>query len=151
MVHIEEGIFEKVLNELWEYVKSHDMILAVDRFSVKITKEITKEVENCLSEAVKNESEDAEKVCRRSCGIRYGEATEWQMKCLDVCLEFWKMTERVTCAERISVQLLEHLYAIETFLKSYGLWYYSYWYTFIDKVVLFIMEFKPPPTVQQEA
>jgi hypothetical protein len=147
MVHIEEEIFEKAVNKLWEYAKSHDMIFTVDGFSIKITKEITKEVENCLSKTIKNESENAEKVCRRSCLVKHEEPTEWQEECLDVCFEFWKMTERATCAERISTQLLEHLYAVETLLKTYGLWFHSYWRTFIDKVVLFIMEFKPPPSL----
>ena len=145
MVRPEEQIFEKAVNELWKYAKSHDMTLTVDGFSIKITKEITKEVESCLSETIKNESEDVEKVCRRSCLVKHGEPTEWQEGCLDVCFEFWKMTERASCAERISARLLEHLYAVETLLKTYGLWYHSYWYIFIDKAVLFIMEFKPPP------
>ena len=147
MARPEEQVFEKALSELQKYAKSRGMVLVVDKSSIKVTKEITKEVENCLSEAIKNESEHAEKVCRRSCGVRHGEATEWQMRCLDICIKCWEMTERATCAERIGAKLLEHLYAIETLLKSYGLWYHSYWRVNIDEKVSLVMEFRPPPAV----
>ena len=146
-MYIEEEIFEKVLNKLRDYIKKHNMSLTVEKLLIRVMRDITEEVENCLSEAIKNESEHAEKVCRRSCGIRHGEATEWQMRCLDACIKCWEMTERATCAERIGAKLLEHLYAIETLLKSYGLWYHSYWRVNIDEKVSLVMEFRPPPAV----
>jgi hypothetical protein len=147
MVQVEEKVFEKAFNEVWEYAKRHDMVFATDGLSIKVSKLITEEVEKCVSEAVKEEEEEVEKVCRRSCLVRHGEPTEWQLQCLDTCFEFWMMTRRAECAERVGFQQLEHLHAIETLLKQYGLWYHSYWRIFIDKVVLFIMEFKPPPEV----
>jgi hypothetical protein len=151
VAHVEEEVFEKALSEVGEYAERRGMALAVEASSIKVVKDVTEEVERCVSEAVKEELKNAEKVCRRSCAIRREDVTKWQLRCLDICLQCWKMTKRAECAERVGAHLLDHIYAIETLLKQYGLWYHSYWRIFIDKEVLFIMEFKPPPEVQRKA
>ncbi len=147
---MEEEVFNKALNELKEYAERRGMILVTEASSIKITKDITEEVEDCMLEAMWEEFRNAEETCRKSCGIRREEATEWQMKCLNVCLQCWKMTRWAECADRRASKLLEHLYAIETTLKTYGIWYYAYWNVDIGEKVLFTAEFKPPPTLHRK-
>ena len=147
MASIEEEIFEKVLSELREYTKKYGASMSAEGSVIKVVKDITEEVEECLLEAVWEELRGAEETCRKSCGVQDKEATEWQMKCLDACTKCWKMTRRAECAKMAVKRQIEHLYAIETFLKSYGLWYHSHWRIDIGEKVFFIMEFKPPPTL----
>jgi transposase-like protein len=107
---------------------------------------VTKEVEECMFEAVWEELRDAEETCEKSCLITHGEPSEWQQKCVDVCLKCWEMTKRGECGKKAGSRQAEHLHAVETILKLYGLWYHSYWHIDIDEKVLFVAEFKPPPT-----
>jgi transposase-like protein len=99
-----------------------------------------------MFDMVWNELRDAEEVCEKTCLISHTEPSAWQRECIEVCLKCWKMTKRGECAKRIHGRYVEHVHVMETILKLYGFWYHSYSYIEIDKKVLFVMEFKPPPT-----
>jgi hypothetical protein len=147
---VEEKIFEKALTELREYAEKHGMILITGESSIKLVKDITKEVEDCMFDVIWQELRDAEKVCEKSCLITHNEPTRWQRECVEVCLKCWEMTKRSECAEKVGADWVEHLYAMETILKSFGLWYHSYWRVAIDEKVFFVVEFKPPPELQEK-
>jgi len=151
MVQIEEEVLKKALTEVREYAEMRGMVLVADTFSIKAVKDLTEEVERCLSEAVAAEAENAEKTCKRSCGLKHEDATEWQLECLDVCVRCWMMTRRAECAESASLKWIDHLYSIETILKLYGLWYHSYSRVIIDEKVLLILYFKYPQTELKDA
>ena len=147
MIHVEEEIFEKVLSELREYVDKYGASMSAEGSAIKVVKDITEEVEECLFEATWEELRNVEETCEKSCLITHREPTKWQRECIEVCLKCWEMTRRAECAKMAAKRQIEHLYAIETFLKSYGLWYHSYWRIDIGEKVLFVMEFKPPPSL----
>jgi hypothetical protein len=103
-----------------------------------------------MFEAVWERRWDAEETCEKSCLAKYGELTAWQKECVRTCLRCWEMTERAQCAGAVSDQLIEHFHAIETFLKSRGLWYHGYQRVIIDEKVFFVAEFKPPPDLREK-
>jgi hypothetical protein len=145
MAHIEEKIFEKALSELREYAEKYGASISAEESVIKVAKDITEEVEECLFEATWEELRNAEEICEKSCLMTHKEPTKWQRECIEVCLKCWEMTKRGECAKMAAERQIEHLYAVETFLKTYGLWFHSYWRIDIDEKVFFIMEFKPPP------
>jgi 16S rRNA C1402 (ribose-2'-O) methylase RsmI len=141
---MEQEIFEKTLVELREYAKEHGMVLTAGNFSVTIVKDITKEVEECVFDAVWQELKEAEEVCEKNCLISHKEPTKWQRECIETCIRCWEMTKRGECAKIIGAKQVEHIHAMETIMKLRNLWYRNHWYVDIDEKVLFVAVFKPP-------
>jgi hypothetical protein len=145
---MEEEVLEKALAELKEYAERHGMLMTTEGASIKVAKDITEEVEECMFNTVWEEMREAEEICEKNCLISHREPTKWQRECVEVCLKCWEMTKRGECAKTTGDGQIEHLYAMESILKSRGLWYHSYWHIDIDEKVYFMIEFKPPPELR---
>jgi 16S rRNA C1402 (ribose-2'-O) methylase RsmI len=144
---MEREIFEKTLAELKEYAEKRGMLLSAEGASIKVVKDVTKEVEECMFDVVWEEMREAEKTCEKSCLILHAEHTKWQRECFDVCLKCWEMTKRGECASRAVNSQIEHIFVMESILKLRGLLYHGYWRVDIDDKVIFTAEFKPPSEV----
>ncbi len=142
---MEDKVLEKALNEIKEYAERQGMVLMLEANQIKIIKDVTKEVEECVFDAVWSELRDAENVCEKSCLTSHVEPSAWQRKCIEVCIQCWEMTKRAECARDVYMNYAEHLYAVEAILKKYGLWYHTYSRLEIDEKVMVVIESKPPP------